>query len=168
MTDAEIKALNSSYPLPTSGGTGGTGGTGTGTGTGTSGNIRDTIFQSMALAGGVSPYLQDFLKIPTIGQRDAVNGAIGTAADPLFMQYSGACDDAIPGVTTPGAPGTPGTPGGGGTGGYLDWLKMFMQMINKMIAGFTNKLNFNITNQISETGFWKVTNNALLQNMQRY
>jgi hypothetical protein len=43
-----------------------------------------------------------------------------------------------------------------------------MQMINKMIAGFTNKLNVNVTNQISEVGFWRVTNNALLSNMKRY
>jgi hypothetical protein len=121
----------------------------------------------MALAGGVSPYLQDFLKIPTIGQRDAVNGAIGTAADPLFMQYSGACNDATglrDPVTGQPVPGGPGAPGGGG----FDFMKFWLQLMQKLLGGISNMFKFNVNNVIDGTSFWKITNNQLLSNMKRY
>ncbi|HTH22839.1 MAG TPA: hypothetical protein VL854_11530 [Nitrososphaeraceae archaeon] len=173
MSASEIAAAEAQmgfkFPVGTTTGGGGTGtGTGTGTGgTGTSGNIRDTIFQSMALAGGVSPYLQDFLKIPTIGQRDAVNGAIGTAADPLFMQYSGSCNDAITGAPVPGGPGSGGGTGPGSGGGF-NFAQFWVQLMQKLLGGIGNMFKFNVNNIVDGTAFWKITNNQLLSNMRRY
>ena len=121
----------------------------------------------MALAGGVSPYLQDFLKIPTSPFRDSVNGAIDTAADPLSMQYSGACNDAV-GLRDPTSPvpGGPGTPGGGGGG--FDFVAFWRQLIQKLISGIGNAFNFNINNIIDGTSFWRITNSQLMNNMKRY
>ena len=149
-------------------GTGTGSGTGTGTGTTTTpipeGQIRDTIFKSLAMTGGLSPFLSS-APVPSSPFPDSINAAIDNQADPLFKEFTGSINK--PGeLPVPGGGGLP--PGGGGSGGYFDWLRTLLQAINRMIYGMVDRLKVNVTNQINETSFLRVTSDTLLQNMKRY